>query len=403
MTRPRLFPTFPPGGPLRPRSAFRRLPEWLAQLLLLCVGLLAGADAADSPSSGTNFTSASIAALLQPIRERHNVPAVAGALVSSRGLIGIGVVGVRKRGVATPATTNDVWHLGSETKMMTATLAAVLVEEGRLRWTSTVAESFPELAPEIDPAWRSVTLTQLLTHRAGLVANLDWASLARRGDVRAQRLAAVREAFRSAPRFPPGTRFEYSNLGYVVAGAMIERLGDRTWEAEMQRRLFQPLAMRHAGFGGVGTRGRIDAPWPHRADGQPEAGNGPDIDNPPVLGPAGRVHAPLADWARFVADQLRGARGGRGLLPAGSYHVLQTPADGADYALGWAVTTREWAGGRALTHTGSNTMNFAVVWMSPARDFAVLVCVNQGGDTAARAADEAAWALIQSQGVGPHH
>ena len=80
MTRPRLFPTFPPGGPWRPRSAFRRFPEWLAQLLLLCAGLLAGADAADSTSSGTNFTSASIAALLQPIRERHNVPAVAGAL-----------------------------------------------------------------------------------------------------------------------------------------------------------------------------------------------------------------------------------------------------------------------------------------------------------------------------------
>ena len=61
----------------------------------------------------------------------------------------------------------------------------------------------------------------------------------------------------------------------------------------------------------------------------------------------------------------------------------------------WIVTDRPWAGGRALTHSGSNTMWYCTVWIAPARDFAVLVTTNQGGDEAAKACDEASWALIQ--------
>ena len=60
------------------------------------------------------------------------------------------------------------------------------------------------------------------------------------------------------------------------------------------------------------------------------------------------------------------------------------------------MTQRGWAGGTALTHAGSNTMNFCVVWMAPLKDFAVLVCTNQGGPAAAKATDDAAAALIRN-------
>ncbi len=63
--------------------------------------------------------------------------------------------------------------------------------------------------------------------------------------------------------------------------------------------------------------------------------------------------------------------------------------------MGWAAAQRGWAGGTALTHAGSNTMNFAVVWMAPKRNFAVLVATNQGGDVAPQACDEAAGMLIR--------
>ena len=62
--------------------------------------------------------------------------------------------------------------------------------------------------------------------------------------------------------------------------------------------------------------------------------------------------------------------------------------------MGWAIGDRSWAGGTTFTHSGSNTVNYAVVWIAPLLDFALLVTTNQGGDTAAKACDDAVVALI---------
>jgi CubicO group peptidase (beta-lactamase class C family) len=150
-----------------------------------------------------------------------------------------------------------------------------------------------------------------------------------------------------------------------------------------------------AGFGGTGTPGQIDQPWPHTRDGQPTADNGPGMDNPPVMGPAGRVHASIQDWGKFIQDQLRGARGEPALLKPESYQKLQTPAGGGEYGLGWIVAQRSWGGGVVLNHGGDNTMNYANAWVAPKKNFAILVCVNQSGDTAFRASDEAVGAMIK--------
>jgi hypothetical protein len=91
---------------------------------------------------------------------------------------------------------------------------------------------------------------------------------------------------------------------------------------------------------------------------------------------------------------LRGGRGAPALLKPETYQKLQTPPFGGDYALGWIVAQRSWAGGNALNHGGDNTMNFANVWVAPGRDFAILVCVNQSGDKAFRATDAAVGEMI---------
>jgi CubicO group peptidase (beta-lactamase class C family) len=114
-----------------------------------------------------------------------------------------------------------------------------------------------------------------------------------------------------------------------------------------------------------------------------------------VLSPAGRVHCTIQDWAKFITDQLRGARGEPALLKAASYQKLHTPPFGGDYALGWGAVERDWAGGIALNHVGDNTMNCANVWVAPKRDFAILICINQSGATAFKASDEVAAALIK--------
>jgi CubicO group peptidase (beta-lactamase class C family) len=336
--------------------------------------------------------------LIEPIRQEHRLPALGAAIVTSRGVVASGVTGTRKAGADVAATVDDRWHLGSDTKAMTAVILATFVEQGRLTWETRIDEVFRDLAPKFPPDFRAITVTQLLTHYAGLPANVAWREIERtRATLPAQRVDALKRAAATTLTSRPGTKFEYSNLGYVVAGAIAERVGGKPWEELMREIVFTPLGMATCGFGGLGTLGTIDQPWPHTADGRPTSLNGPDIDNAAVLGPAGTVHCSIADWSKFIADQLRGARGERALLKPDTYKALHAPRFGGTYAFGWGVTSRVWSGGTVLQHSGSNTMNFSVVWVAPLRDVAVLAVTNQAGNAAVLAADQAVAAMIRLQ------
>jgi len=75
---------------------------------------------------------------------------------------------------------------------------------------------------------------------------------------------------------------------------------------------------------------------------------------------------------------------------------LHTPPAGGDYACGWRVVKRGWASGNALTHNGSNTMWYMVMWLAPERDFSVVVATNIAGPNAEQGCDEVAAAMIHS-------
>ncbi len=367
-----------------------------ALAISLCAAvILASVLSASSPGQAADKR---LNDLLEPVRRANHVPALGGAVVRLKGLEAVGATGIRKVGFDVAVTAGDEWHIGSDTKAMTAAMIGALVERGKLRWETTIGEVFPDETASITPEMRKVTLLHLLSHRSGLPANIPWGLIPRKGTTRDQRLSVIRGLASVKLVAEPGAKYLYSNLGYVIAGAMAEKAAGAVWEDLMRAVLFKPLRMRDVGFGGLGTPGRIDQPWPHGEDGKPVEKNGPDMDNPPVMGPAGTVHLSLADWAKFAADQLRGARGGKALLKPETYKRLHTPPFGGDYALGWLVVDRDWGGGTVLTHAGSNTMNYAVVWVAPARGFAVLVVCNQGGPAAAKACDEAAGKLIQWRG-----
>jgi len=327
-----------------------------------------------------------IAALLVPIREQYGLPALGGAIVDGGGVRAKAVVGVRKKGEATEATVDDLWHMGSDTKAMTATMIAALVEQGKLSWDATLAGVFPDLRLPADVG--AITLLQLLCHRAGLPHDADWRATSQAGSLVRQRRAAVGQLGSLKLLSKPGSTYSYSNWGYVVAGAMAEQVTGKSYEDLMKEIVFGPLQMQSVGYGAAGTPGETDQPWAHTSGGEPI-----QDDNPLVMAPAGCVHCSLDDWGRFISDQLRGAEGKPALLKPESYSRLHSAPFGGDYAMGWLVTDRPWGGGRVLTHTGSNTMNMAVVWMAPARDFAVLVVCNQGERD--KACDNAAWGLIQ--------
>src|ERR1017187_9378276 len=105
---------------------------------------------------------------LEDIRKKHDLPALATVVVKDGAICDRLAVGVRKLGDPTPVTTNDVFHIGSCTKSMTATLTAMLIEEGKLKWDTTIADVFPELKGEMDQQYESVTVEQLLGPRGGV-------------------------------------------------------------------------------------------------------------------------------------------------------------------------------------------------------------------------------------------
>ena len=109
----------------------------------------------------------------EKIRKKYNVPALAGAIITDKGIVSIAAAGKRKHGSRTPATHTDKWHLGADTKAMTATLISVLIAKNavsgnRLSWASTVAEVFPEFRNQMNSDFKQVNLECLLAHRSGL-------------------------------------------------------------------------------------------------------------------------------------------------------------------------------------------------------------------------------------------
>lgn len=320
-------------------------------------------------------------------------PAMAAAVVGRDGLIWSGVRGVRRAGGGEPAALDQLWHLGSNGKAMTAMLYARLVQRGRARWGASLPELFPGLA--VDPALAPVTIEDLLCHRSGLMdrdlltRDVLIAGHTDQRPAHEQRTDFARTALGKAPSGARGA-FAYSNGGYALAGAAIERLTGSPWEEVIKAELFDPLGMTSVGHGAP----QGDNPWGHRRMGEQLAAVDParGADNPAFMGPAGRLHMTVADYARFLRLYLAQ---GDGLVRSGTMAHLLTPPEGEPpaYAYGWGVQPAQpWAaGGPALAHEGSNTMWHAIARVAPERGLAVLSVANEAtaGPTANRALAQA--------------
>ena len=330
---------------------------------------------------------------LEELRASAGIPALGGAIVTADGLAWSGVTGVRRRGDADAVTLDERWHLGSNTKVMTAALYARLVEQGRAEWGASLADLFPQMSP--DPAWAAVTVEQLMGHRAGILDSavmpawmlVAWAA----NDVRETRRQLAQTVLSAPPAGALGA-YSYANANYIILGAVIEQMTGSSWEDVIQAELFRPLGMDPVGFGAP----QGENAWGHQGPAMtPKAPTVMGSDNPPGLGPAGTVHASLEAYARFIRLFLTD---GAGVLSGDSITRLSTPVEGPgqSYALGWGVLNGPpWAGGGpVLTHDGSNTLWLARAVVAPGRG-AAAICVANAADPARPAIDGLTRALIE--------
>lgn len=346
--------------------------------------------AAVDPRQADAARSRELEQLLSAHNETLRAPAWAAAVVSNDRIVALAGIGVGSTESGVPLVIDTaLFHWGSISKSVTATMLAGLVEDGVLTWNTTLATVFP--AMPMREEYRNVTIAELLNHRADLppYTRLGPAEARRFGSYTGtaveKRDAFVREVLQEAPPARSGTGLVYSNAGPAVAAHAAEALTGRSWEELVRKYVFERIGMRSAGFGLPGsvspdqTRGHAGPD----ANGLTVMGAGP-MPGSPMIDPAGNVHSTIHDLALYARAHLLGLNDRKGPLDARSVHLLHSPPadgrtmgqDGSGYAMGWGL--RREGDQLVHWHNGSAGQFFAQVDIYPAEDLAIVVMTNAG-------------------------
>jgi len=270
---------------------------------------------------------------IEEIRYKYDLPAICAVVINNESPPVFTSVGYRNvNDINNKVTIYDKWHIGSITKSITSTLIAKLIEiNSNIKWNTTIIEVFPEMENEINPAYKDVNFIDLLSHTSGIIGDISkvngwnnyWTDTT---PIVEQRYRITKDILKFSPEFPKGT-YLYSNAGYIVAGAMIERLMNMSWEDLVNQYIFKPVD--------------------------------PDniySDNPRVLGPAGTIHTTMQDMLKFANIHLDGLKGNYKFLSKEQYQKLyHVIAD--SYALGWLVS------GSSIYNYGCNLKWFAAIYI----------------------------------------
>ena len=293
--------------------------------------------------------------------------------------------GIRLAGTESSLSTSDRFHLGSNTKAMTALMVAGLIEDGIMDWSTTLSELFPKT--EMLPLYAGVTVHDLIRHEGGFPGYLArsnrklWNALwdGRDDDPVQTRATLTRDLLMTEPAAKQG-EYLYSNSGYIVlASALEERLG-KAWESLIAERVFTPLNMDGCGVGAPAQDETLPPtqPWGHRmlTSGELKPMKpGPMADNPPAIAPAGGVHCDFQGWLRFLRVYLN-PKTESPIVKPDTLKALLTASEGGRYGGGWRRVYREWGDGLVLYHAGTNKRFYSVAWLAPDKRSAVMVGTN---------------------------
>ncbi|WP_163996332.1 serine hydrolase domain-containing protein [Pyxidicoccus caerfyrddinensis] len=267
---------------------------------------------------------------------------VTGALVRVSGADGhwLGSSGVADIHTGAPIPADARFRIGSMTKVFTATVVLQLVAEGRVDLDRPVQHYLPRLLP--DGVYAPITVRQLLNYTHGLpgvpVPQKDPAWFMENRFRRFSPRELVALSLPPGPRFEPGSQQEYGNIGYIVAGLLIEKVTGHSYGEEVQSRILRPLHLRDTSVPG----NDVTIPGPHAHGYEsvaPEADGCPDgatayrgmclvdvtLASQSVPWAAGDMISTTADLDRFLVALFKGR-----LLPRAQLEEMFTVPDVPD-------------------------------------------------------------------------
>jgi CubicO group peptidase (beta-lactamase class C family) len=364
--------------------------------LLICWLCFLGCATEPAPITDKSGDS-DLAELLESVRVKEKLPALASAIIIDGKIYAAAAVGTRKINTNNWVTVDDRFLIASCAKAFTATLSAALIEKGYLNWNTTLKEVYPNL--NMRGEYENIALIQLLSHRAGLpewiyhVSSKNvtdqftdnwWAD---RDTPVTMRSEYLKETVKENLADSPGKSVFYSNSGYLMAGAMLEKTTGRPYEQLMTEEIFKPLELHTAGFGPPVKLDPLNQPCGHYGSARsphPE-------DFPKYMAPTGVIHISIKDWAKFILLHLDTDTKSKVNIDSKILGTLHSPPDSAtwrtdseeidycvptlNYALGWYtlnIDDKE----SLLWHPGGNLGFIAQVIVHADRKNAILVVTN---------------------------
>ena len=343
------------------RTAARRPPTrpttsafvWLVSCGLLALPPAAATAQDDGPTDLARVTT-SLERQIEKILDETGIPSISLALIRDGEVVWASAHGYANVGARVPATTDTYYSTGSTFKFVTATAIMQLVERGDLTLDTPLNEIVgPELAVE---GADDVTVRHLLSHHSGLDAFEFARRINTEGPVTtvplwSRRAHITPEEVLSHTRRtgPPGTEFEYSNDGYIIAGYIVEKVSGQSYDKYVAEHVLQPLGV---------DIDRPSVPSPavveHMALPYELSDNAPT----PIFqvrfdaAAPGDVYLKASDMARFVAAQLNGGefQGGRILSSTSTEEMRRQQFDGQAYGLG--VQLASFRGHDIINHSG---------------------------------------------------
>ncbi len=332
--------------------------------------------------TGGDIERADLAQVVEPLLASEAIPGTVVALTSPDGTTRIEAFGLADVAGAEAMAPGTLFQVGSVTKPLTATLIALLVQEGVLAFDAPLGSCFePGVVPE---ALAAITLEELMTHSSGLPREAsNRVDLPHTPSVMQPMSTAELLAGLAHTRLErePGEAWGYSNLGYALLSAVAAEAGGAPYHEQLTQRVLTPLGMLHSGiFVGDTPPGLASCYWPEDEE--------LTSREPWRFGTAcafSGLVSDAGDLARFLAAQME--RGEGALLAPETLAYLHGPrvnldgAGGRAMAPGWFIDPMP--GGLVVVgHGGEVDGHSAVIACIPAVQVALVVLCNKGGRSA---------------------